>query len=194
MPTNRKRLARHRIAKPMLDPETRSYLLTGFWFGRNQPSQDELKHLWLEHRDDLLTFWLQDPDTYREPPGADFFHEPPGGPGTRPFAWWRWSAPAPRKVIRPNHADEFETEFTHLARRKLFTAGERKYFAQFPAISARAWVRLQRHDWHTAALRHRWLAESCRHLTPEGEAWRGRVLADFARLGITLNHGEREND
>jgi hypothetical protein len=50
---------------------------------------------WNEHRVELLDFWIQDPTPWPEhgPSGERFSYVRPGGPGSRPWAWWRFTAP-----------------------------------------------------------------------------------------------------
>lgn len=54
-------------------------------------SEAEARAAWLAHRDELLAEWIG-----REPYRSGDGTEMRGGPGTRPWAWWRWEATAPR--------------------------------------------------------------------------------------------------
>lgn len=104
---------------------------------------------WFAHRDQLLAFWLQDPETVNSTPA-------PGGPGTRPWAWWRYEAPGLRRELGnaplkpcpvsgesfgiplgyrhpgydPDDPPIYETEAAYLARHGLLTADERAQLAK----------------------------------------------------------------
>jgi hypothetical protein len=181
-----KRLPRARKAKAELDAPTRAYLLTGHYFGRHyrydEMPTEPFRTLWLEHRDDLLTFWLGDPDAYNSQGGYDIC---PGGPGTRPWAWWQWAAPpAPLKMRKALFGLEFsEPDYAYLRRHRLFTAAEFAYFARFPKITPRDWARLQSEDWHSRKGRELWLRQHI-NLTPKGERWRKGILDYWHRLGL----------
>jgi hypothetical protein len=100
--------------------EQREMLLCGHdWFKRSFRSRREhsekerqgfaaayeerMRETWFLHRNELLAYWLQDPEAWkkkhegrREPLG-----EPePGGIGTRPWGWWRFESPEePRRRV-----------------------------------------------------------------------------------------------
>ena len=65
--------------------------------------EDARREAWFEHRDELLAYWIQDPARWKRPSGMSaidhFEHPEPGGPGTRPWAWWRYEAPAMRRPV-----------------------------------------------------------------------------------------------
>jgi len=85
-----------------LHPRAREWLLTGYDWDYLCPdlgphglagfeSEADAREAWFAHRDELLAEWLE-----REPrrSGADTR----GGPGTRPWGWWRFEANVPRHV------------------------------------------------------------------------------------------------
>jgi hypothetical protein len=62
---------------------------------------------WAVHGEGLTRWWVE---------GWPHGTITPGGPGTRPWAWWQFSAPAPRS---PG-----ETEAAYLKRHRLLLPGE----------------------------------------------------------------------
>jgi hypothetical protein len=128
MPTKRRR--RGYEHRGTLDsPRTREHLLSGHdWSFLDGPALDD---------DDLAAAW----DMLAEELLAEHIAE---RPGSRPWGWWRWSAPSPRRQIRPGPAtvgeavwfgrpaiykgippaDMFEDERSYLARLNLLRAGE----------------------------------------------------------------------
>ncbi|MBI3776773.1 MAG: hypothetical protein HY273_14725 [Gammaproteobacteria bacterium] len=202
MPTNRTRVARHRKEKPTLGPAERYYLLTGFWFSPGELGDDDAASLWLDHRDTLLSFWIQDADAYRLPKDRGFYDDVPGGVGTRPAAWWWFDVPEERRTVTAaeiiatevaalgqaqhgedyyRHHDLSETSYSYLLRLKLFTTAEKAYFARFPAIKAADWDLLQRNDWHTKEGRDRLLNN---HQLRADDVDRARIVAWWERIGI----------
>jgi hypothetical protein len=128
MPTKRRRRGyEHRAT---LDSErTREHLLTGQdWSVLDGPLLDDgaLRLAWEQLRDELL---------------AEHVAE---HPGSRPWAWWRWDAPEPRRQVRPGPEpigpptwygmparyrgippdDMYESERAYLTRLNLLRAGE----------------------------------------------------------------------
>jgi hypothetical protein len=69
---------------------------------------------WERHGEALTAWWVAGlPDDE----GPSRFHRvTPGGPGTRPWAWWRYSAPERRR--------RGESEAAYLRRRGLLLPGE----------------------------------------------------------------------
>jgi hypothetical protein len=164
-----KRLPRQRKMKAeRLDGLARTYLFTGhYFFG---PIDYEGMHsLWIQHREELMNWWLSDPETHEEEGRR------PTGPGTRPWAWYKWDAPAPLKGL--------ETDYAYLARHGLFTQAEREYFARFPRVTPKDWIRLQSEGWHTRKGRELWLLHH-QNLTRKGERWRRDILAYWHKLGL----------
>src|SRR5262245_45500010 len=90
MPRKQRQLKR-RI--DLLTDDQKEMLLTGHDWFRTFRSPEEIERVWFENRDHLLQYWLQDPETWKKK-GKDPLGEPePGGPGTRPWAWWKFEAP-----------------------------------------------------------------------------------------------------
>ena len=147
MPTNRRR--RRRARQPGLTDDERKCLLTGWaWWERfpyGDPRHDEHPHHyqsrpfeearcrvdWVAHRDELLAYWTQDPAGWDLETHLSFGDPEPGGPASRPWAWWMFDAPAPRRVAgKTRYAGEvhsvpgqpaeqgvfFETEEVYLTR------------------------------------------------------------------------------
>ena len=114
------------------------------------PHQRAARRAWESCLEELLGFWIQEPSTWL---GESSFSTPaPGGPGTRPWGWWRFDAKVPRVVIEqlePARKNELralgwfaetawrdffgqpaggyaktEAEATYLARHRLFLEGE----------------------------------------------------------------------
>jgi hypothetical protein len=123
--------------REILSRGKREHLLLGFclikdlgyadpnsWTGR--PRDDaEARADWEEHRAELMTFWTQDPTAWRATNHQGFFSPAPGGPGTRPAAWWWFDAPpALRLGDGPIEPPTPENERVLLARHGLLTPGE----------------------------------------------------------------------
>lgn len=98
---------RSRDTGPSLTARQRTWLLTGLDWTFLDPEAGPLgsggfdnlrdaRKAWEALREDLLEFWLQRPETW---PGEHSFRTPrPRGPGTRPWAWWRFDAEVGRAV------------------------------------------------------------------------------------------------
>lgn len=106
------RMKRRRLARNDLSDRTRIFLIGGhdFEFLAGEPLDPaEMRAAWETYSEDLL---------------ADFI---PEHPGFRPAAYWRWSAPEPRR--------EGESEPAYLLRHGLLTEGgvntERRLAASF---------------------------------------------------------------
>lgn len=143
-----------------LTPRQRTWLLTGTdWAFLDTdagphglggfPHERSARLAWVACRDELMAFWLEEPTTWT---GKNGFETPaPGGPGTRPWAWWRFEAKVPRVAVRLDPAKknelralgwfsekawrdffgrsaadyaETESEASYLLRHGLFLAGE----------------------------------------------------------------------
>ena len=95
---------RRRTPSPTLTNEKRSQLLDGDDFLSRAYGDDGWKEAqaradWLEWRDELVQFWTQPPPAHEARDAPHGFYNPtPGGPGTRPWAWWYFDAPEPRRV------------------------------------------------------------------------------------------------
>lgn len=125
------RVKRRRLASSSHTERTRLRLLSGHdlaFMGDDPPlDDDELAEAWTDLRDELL---------------ADFIAS---HPGSRPWAWWAFDAPEPRRQIAPGPAAVgpdlwfglprlyaavsphamYESERDYLARHGLLTDGER---------------------------------------------------------------------
>lgn len=100
-------MRRERASADKLLPRQRTYFLTGSdWdfldheLGRHGtggfPDERASRLAWETHRDALLAFWIQDPGAWS---GERSLGNPaPGGPGSRPWAFWHFDATAPRHV------------------------------------------------------------------------------------------------
>jgi hypothetical protein len=83
-----------------------------------------------------------------------------------------------------------EPDYAYLARHGLFLPVEREYFARFPKVTPKDWIRLQIEGWETGAGRERWLLNhQC--LTAKGERWKAGILKYWAKLGL---YEEKESD
>ena len=87
----RKALTPRRQRQGQLTVAVERRLLTGHWFpmgseGFPEPSESELEALWETHRDTLMRKWFAG-------------YEGEGGAFTRPWAWWAFDAPEPRRLL-----------------------------------------------------------------------------------------------
>lgn len=144
-----------------LTPRQRTWLLTGRdWdyldVGAGAhglggfPHHRAARRSWEACRDELLGFWIQNPATWLGEPSSAT--PSPGGPGTRPWGWWRFDAEVPRVIVdklEPGRKNELgalgwfvekvwrdffgrpagdyaetETESSYLLRHRLFLEGE----------------------------------------------------------------------
>jgi hypothetical protein len=128
-------------------------LLSGLWLeglarGQERPSDAELCELWDEICQELLDWHVHGIPAECNELGIAY----PGRPGTRPWAWWRFDAPEPRRQVvryvdpdgnelrsegpadhfgRPRTfngflpEDMYETELAYLRRRGLLFPAER---------------------------------------------------------------------
>jgi hypothetical protein len=91
-------------------PQHETQLLVGHdWFGdaygedrrgRRAFEADAARADWEAVREELLAYWISDPGGWRPLDDVSLFRQcRPGGPGSRPWAWWTWDAPAPRRVV-----------------------------------------------------------------------------------------------
>jgi hypothetical protein len=97
MPTNRKRTRRGR--NPELPMAIIEKLVTGYTFFYDEPTETELEATYHKHRDFVLSFIGQrardiEPDFF--PAGATGIPVPYG---CRPWAWWEFDAPEPRRLL-----------------------------------------------------------------------------------------------
>ncbi len=201
-------MATSRKFKTELTPDIRLHLLRGFCFEEIKLADSDLQSLWGQHHNDLLSFWAQDPDEYLA--GDDFHEVEPGGPGTRPWSWWRWDAPEERKILSQAHIvdqetrlrgepeydsafmkeyplnedDRQETEYAYLHRLKLFAKTERDYFKRFPKIKPDDWDYLFRKGWTTARDRAEWRRIWFAGLTEKGKRSRDLDLGYLDKLNI----------
>lgn len=133
MPSNRTRRARQ--WRPTLDPFRRVALLVGpehvLLAGAGyHPVGCSMLHMltedqhaevraamrsdWLVHGEGLTRWWVE---AAPESVGHPWEYVTPGGPGTRPWAWWQFTARGPRR--------QGESEAAALARLGMLPADER---------------------------------------------------------------------
>ena len=114
------------------------------------PHHRAARRAWEKCRDELLAFWIENPGTWLGEPS--FTTPAPGGPGSRPWAWWYFDALTPRVIVeqleparknelralgwfcekswrdfRGNPAGAYagtESESSYLSRHRLFFEGE----------------------------------------------------------------------
>lgn len=148
--------------QPELAPEMREGLLDGHFFGITTSRGSGLpadmaavEAAWRAHGAKLVEYWASDPEGHE----GTLLEPAPAGPGHRPWGWWAFEAPEPRKRVggtgepsdrpwcpaprlsfgRPAvwetwNADDpprFETEAAYLDRLDLWLAGERKRAGEF---------------------------------------------------------------
>lgn len=85
-----------RTSSPSLDSDKRAQLLTGFspWLDVGPADDpDAWEALWRRHRTVLLNWWLDNPSEHR---GIGTSRR---GGGSRPWAWWHFDAPEPRRIL-----------------------------------------------------------------------------------------------
>lgn len=114
MATNRKRKPRSRAVLSVISPSLLHYFHTGERDKSLEGHQDtvwltlcdreKLPDVWRQHSESILKDWI---DRY---------------PGTRPFIWWKLSAPGKRP--------EGETEAAYLQRHGLLTPAEIKHLGK----------------------------------------------------------------
>ena len=87
----------------LLDIRAGAHGLGGF------PHHRAARRAWETCREELLGFWIQNPATWL---GESSFATPaPGGPGSRPWAWWYFDARVPRLVteqLEPARKNELQ--------------------------------------------------------------------------------------
>lgn len=91
-----------RTSSPSLSPAERQQLLAGWspWLTRKPADDPETwGDLWRRHRTALLRWWTADP-------GDQGGSIRPSGPGTRPWAWWHFDAPEPRRILFRDEATQ----------------------------------------------------------------------------------------
>jgi hypothetical protein len=81
---------------------------------------------WREHRDELLTYWTQPRAEWLRAGQFGFAHPEPGGPGTRPAAWWWFDAPPElqQRLAREGGAPIYEDIRPVLKRHGMLVAGD----------------------------------------------------------------------
>jgi hypothetical protein len=95
------------------------YVFDCFWPGQVAPTRETLKELWETFRDTILPTWIT------------------SKPRTRPYAWWMFDSPEPRRRnlvgFEPSDKPEdafhsepgyYETEREYLARHAMLTVEE----------------------------------------------------------------------
>lgn len=112
-----------------LSREQKEFLLAGWGLGGEFPDEAAMKTAWEENRAELMAEWFTPRGDYT----VDPMHWKEHGLGTRPFAWWKFDAPEPRKVLRgpgivepPNVPKAlYESEASYLFRLNLLTREEK---------------------------------------------------------------------
>jgi hypothetical protein len=186
-----------------LPGEVREYLLTGHCLSPEKPSEDECRQYWEIHRDDLTSYWLQDPDTWVRGDLCHFDYPDPAGPCHRPMAFWNidnhqrqlleWTdiLRAERDLLGQVHyqnchfeSQRLETEFQYLHRNNLLTVTERRWLKQYPHIEYADWCLLFRKGWHNKTGRTEHIRMSHRCLTSKGQKWARLDLSYWDRLDL----------
>lgn len=131
-----------------LNVTQRFALLTGtVWFYQEDfKTEEEREAAWYDYREELMTYWAQDPDGGK---WDEFANPQPGGPFTRCWAWWKFESKEPRRRIGGNGIDypeqglsfgvphtfaddygddgpQYESERDYLIRLNLLTAEEKR--------------------------------------------------------------------
>ena len=99
MPTNRSRRKRGRLEG--FHEGRWLHLLTGTDFFSEYGSPPNIAQMlddYQKYRDELLDYWTQDNAKW-EGEVSNLWTPEPGGPGTRPWAWWQFEAPKSRRQI-----------------------------------------------------------------------------------------------
>lgn len=137
MPTTRKR--KSRIPTPEFSRQHWYHLLVGHsWFpaeAYGEPDRFDAvaaEAAWRAHRADLLAYWAQDPAVWKRTSRADFDTPEPGGPGTRPWVWWRFEAPEPRRILKWWHWDR-EGKVEIEGPSAIVSGDWRTYFGRYPS-------------------------------------------------------------
>ena len=109
MPTKRRRRPQGR--REAFAPQHRHQLLTGHdyfddAYGLNLPPEYRFDEAaaradWEDYREELMAWWLQDPTAWRRENGrpVGFYNLEPGGPGSRPWAWWAFEGPDDARLV-----------------------------------------------------------------------------------------------
>jgi hypothetical protein len=85
----------------VVTPAVVSLLLDGFWLpdflpnGQPQPTDEHLREIWADVGDRVLEWHLHGLAAGEV---ADL-EASPGRPGSRPWAWWKFEAPEPRRQL-----------------------------------------------------------------------------------------------
>jgi len=115
--------------------------------------EDEAKVDWQANKQELMAYWAQDPIEWAKTNVSQFGYPRPGGPGTRPWAWWWFDSPAPRPIIAVDGpalsfmslpgvlvrqcGAVFEPEAEYLARHGLLLEAERDLIDSSRTLSPR---------------------------------------------------------
>jgi hypothetical protein len=99
---------RAKLRREGYEPAHAYQLLKGFVFlheGYGRPERDDFDAAtaqadWADHRDALMAYWCQDPAAWiLDLSESHWVQAKPGGLGTRPWAWWTFEAPQPRRLV-----------------------------------------------------------------------------------------------
>ena len=105
---------RRRIAKlrrRTIDDSHLAQLLSGNAFFRAQwdpLTDEELRALWEEYRDELMALWRNPPEDERGARGPARTAALKAVPGHRPWAWWEFDAPEPVVYVRHAYRGLYE--------------------------------------------------------------------------------------
>lgn len=102
MPTKRRRRGTAWRA-PEFSRDRREHLLIGhallgIGYGHDRVDLEAAAADWEVHRGELMAFWTQDPAAWHRENRAGFYNPAPGGPGTRPAAWWWFDVPGDERL------------------------------------------------------------------------------------------------
>jgi hypothetical protein len=206
MPVRAQRTRKKKQNLEVLTPgQLESLLDDHMFFGNVYPDDETRRHAWKLHRDELMEYWLQDPDAWLEAGNKGTFGTPqPGGPGTRPSSWWEYTANKPLNIVtaaeqidqetakrgKPQYDDPSfyhdreETEVSYLHQLKLLSPAELEYLNKISPDPS-DWDFLQWNDWLTAHGRREWFRMWCRNLTDKGVESRRLDLLYLQKLGLS---------
>lgn len=186
-----------------LPGDVRAFLLTGNYFSSRSITDEEKRQCWELHRDELVSYWMQNPDTWVRGELCHFDYPAPVGPGFRPAGFWMYGGHErqllewetikrrERDLLGEVHYENIhfdserqETQFEYLHRLDLLTKAEHRWFNQFPQITFDDWSLLFRKGWQNRTGRTEHIRMSHRCLTAKGKRWARLDLAYWHRLEL----------